>query len=248
MLPLARDMRNMKTVLLDERVSEECLRSLILRGFSPITLPCYPALPEAIGAHCDTLLFKLGNTLITSADYCEYASFVFSDLRERHPNLNIIFSSDALGKEYPEDCRFNALTVGKNIVCRRESISESVIRLAESCGLTAVDSKQGYAACTVLMVDEKNAVTADKGMARLLRSLSVKVTEISEGGISLPPYEYGFIGGASFVFGDTVYFFGNPARHPDGELICAALTAAGKKICPLSDAPLTDIGGAAVFE
>jgi hypothetical protein len=238
----------MKTVLLDERVSEECLRSLMLRGFSPITLPRYPALPEAIGAHCDTLLFKYGNKIITSADYCEYAAFVFSDLRERHPDINIAFSSDTLGSSYPNDCRFNALTVGNRLVCKAASISESVLRLAQECGLTVVDSNQGYAACTVLMIDENNAVTADKGMARLLRSLSVKVTEISEGGISLPPYEYGFIGGASFVCGDTVYFFGNPARHPDGELIREAILSAGKKLCALSDAPLADIGGAAVFE
>ncbi len=238
----------MKTVLVDERISEECLRSLLRLGFSPITLPRYPALPEAISAHADTLLFKYGDSLIASADYCEYAAFVFSDLRERHPNINITFSDDSLGRVYPEDCKFNALTVGKNLVCHSASASESVLRLAERCGLSVVDSRQGYAACTVLMIDEGNAVTADKGMARLLRSLSVNVTEISEGNISLAPYEYGFIGGSSFVYGDTVYFFGNPMLHPDGEQILGAIASAGKKLCALSDSPLTDIGGAAVFE
>ena len=79
-------------------------------------------------------------------------------------------------------------------------------------------------------------------MAQALSKLGINVTVISNADISLPPYEYGFIGGASGVFGDTVYFLGNPDLHRDGEKIRAAITGAGYKLCALSDEPLYDYG------
>ena len=238
----------MRTVLVDERISAECYSSLQRCGFNVITLPKNPSLPEAIASHPDSLMFRYGDRLITTADYCDRAAYIFSDLREYYPALKICFTADTLGKRYPDDCRFNALTVGKNLVCRSESISEAILRMAEKNGLSVVNSRQGYPACTTLLIDEGNAVTSDEGMARLLTSLSVSVSLISAGGISLPPYEYGFIGGASFVCGDSVYFFGDPLLHPDGEKIAEAVLRAGKRIVALSSAPLADIGGALVFE
>ena len=87
-----------------------------------------------------------------------------------------------------------------------------------------------------------NAITGDEGMARALTSVGIKVTLISNGDISLPPYDYGFIGGTAGVLGNTVYFLGNPMLYRDGDKIVKAITEAGYKFEALSDEPLSDLG------
>jgi hypothetical protein len=66
---------------------------------------------------------------------------------------------------------------------------------------------------------------------------------INDGGISLPPHQYGFIGGASGVVGNRVYFFGNLDLHPDAKIIGEAITSEGFIPVSLSDEELSDFGG-----
>ena len=80
-------------------------------------------------------------------------------------------------------------------------------------------------------------------MAITLEKNGVNVTLISNGGISLPPYDYGFIGGASGVIGKNVFFFGDISKHPDCKKICSAIENAGYTPVSLSDEELTDLGG-----
>ena len=99
----------MKSVIVDERISEKCLRGLMLRGFDPITLPPDPCLGKAVASHPDTVLFKLDGEIFTTADYCDAAAYVFSDIRERAPHIKITFTSDTRSDSYPEDCKMNEI-------------------------------------------------------------------------------------------------------------------------------------------
>ena len=233
----------MKTVIVDDRISEKCERGLMLRGFTPIRLPKDPSLGEAVSSHPDTVLFKLNDEIFTTADYCDSAAYVFSDLREYAPHIKINFTSDTRGKSYPDDCKMNALRLGNKIFAKLENLSSAIIRAAKNGGFDLINTNQGYPACTVLALDESHSITADKGMAKTLSENGVEVTLIREGYISLPPHEYGFIGGASGVFDGTVYFFGNVAAHPDAEKIDNAIRAIGYRTVSLSDEPLCDLGG-----
>ena len=236
----------MTTVLVDCRISDACLRRLMILGFSPITLAPSADLPEAIASHPDTLFSKITDVLISSADYCDTAPFVFTDLRERHPSLTLRLSSDVFGKKYPLDCPFNALVLADKVYARAASISECVTECAASHGYEFVSVKQGYPACTTLAFESESgayAITADDGMARTLTENGVKVTKISSGGISLPPYEYGFIGGASGVYKNKVYFLGDIKKHPDAQIILKTIADAGLEAVSLSDEPLFDGGG-----
>ena len=236
----------MTSVLVDNRISDACERGLMRLGFSPLRLPPSPALPAAIASHPDTLFAKIGNELITSADYFETAPYVFSELREKHPSLKLSFTSDTFGKKYPSDCPFNSFTLRGKLYARGGSISENVLRAASEQGILHIDVKQGYAACTTLRFESSEgayAITADKGMARLLRQNGALVTEIENGGISLPPYEYGFIGGACGVRENKIYFLGDIYKHPSAEKIVGAITDAGFEAISLSDEALFDGGG-----
>ena len=133
--------------------------------------------------------------------------------------------------------------MGNKLFCRTDSASDYLLKAARSTGLEIVHTNQGYPACTVLKLSESDAVTADLGMAKILGQHGIRVTLIDNGGISLPPHEYGFIGGAGSVFDGKLYLLGNLSLHKDAEKIITAAEMAGLEVISLSSAPLVDLGG-----
>ena len=236
--------------LTDCRISEEAVRALTLRGYSVLTLPPFTALSPAVASHTDMLLCHLGNEVISVADYCDVAAYLFTDLVEMlgGSGIRVAFTADSLSHEYPEDCRLNVLVMGEHIFLKADSVSPYIIERAESLGLSVVNVKQGYPACTVLGLDAWHAITADGGMARAMREVGITVCEISDGGILLPPYEYGFIGGCAGVHGGRVYFSGDVKSHPDRDKILAFCRECGYEAVSLSRGPLLDVGGIVFIE
>ena len=232
----------MKTVIVDERISGECERALLLRGFRVLKLPRDSRLGEAVCSHPDTLLFYHGGEMITTAEYCDDAVYFFSDLREECPEVKITFTGDERSALYPFDCVMNALVIGNKIFAKTDTLSDSIKEFARERGFELCNTKQGYPACTVLAFGNC-AITADRGMARVLSDNGIEVTLIREGHILLDSCEYGFIGGASGVLGDKIYFLGDIESHPDGDLICESVRRAGFTPISLSGEPLRDLGG-----
>lgn len=232
----------MKIIIVDNRISQKCERALEKEGFYLIKLPPDPNLGEAVRSHPDTVMFYREGEIITTAEYCDVAAYIFSDLREFAPNVKISFTDDRRSDRYPQDCVLNALVIGNKLFCKADTVSDGIKNFALSHGYEIVHTKQGYPACSVLAFGG-SAITADRGIASTLENNGIKVTLINEGGISLPPYSYGFIGGASGVVGNKVYFFGNIDLHPDAEIIRKAITSEGYIPVSLSDEDLSDFGG-----
>lgn len=235
----------MKIAIVDSRITPQEERKLLILGYRVITLPPFSRLSEAVASHVDMLITRLGNEFISYADYCEEASYVFSDLTLMSvgSGARFTFTADDVAPKYPRDVGLNALKMGNKLFCRIESASETLLACAEKMGLEAVNVKQGYPACTVLKLNDSAAITSDRGMADILKKHGIRVTLIEQGDISLPPHEYGFIGGAGEVDKDKLYFFGDPKTHRDSDKILAAAEAEGLTVVPLSSGKLNDRGG-----
>ena len=80
-------------------------------------------------------------------------------------------------------------------------------------------------------------------MARAIEARGMTVDIIEEGGILLPPYKTGFIGGTAGVYGDKVYFVGRIEEHPSYNVIKRALDEEGLTPVSLGHGPLLDVGG-----
>ncbi len=234
-----------KIAIADERISEECRKSLDVLGFRLITLPPDRRLSEAVASHTDMLICRLGNELIATAEYAEREPVPFSDIWElcRREGIRMSFTEDEIRRDYPLDCRLNALSMGRYLFCKADSVSSFLIERAEAMGLETVSVRQGYPACTVLKLDGTHAITADRGMSAALCERGITVTEIEAGSIALPPHPYGFIGGCAGVYGGVVYFLGDPRRHPSFAEIDRAICEAGMSWRALSGDILTDLGG-----
>ena len=231
----------MPVALVDERISERCEHGLLLRGFRVIKIKGYERLSEPVMSHPDMLIFKHNKTIISSCDYAEKFPYIFTDIRELCQGLSFRFTDDVPECEYPRDVLFNALVIKDKIFLRRESISCEIIDYAVKAGLNVVEVNQGYPACVTLAFGN-SAVTADRGIAASFEREGISTTLIENRDISLPPYSYGFIGGASGVFKDTVYFLGDLNTHRDSQKIKAAIERENMKYVSLSDEPLSDLG------
>lgn len=231
----------MKIVLVSENISPKMERTLRLFGYEPFLLPSLDLLPKAIRSHPDTLIFRHEDTLVTSADYCERAGYVFSDIRE-WTDIIIKVSSDEPGDKYPDDCIYNALATDKYLFCRRAGVSQAILSLAEERGLTVVNVKQGYPACSACAYNG-TMISSDEGLLLAAQGVGLRTFKIQAGHISLPPYEYGFIGGASGIADGRLYFFGDYKAHPSASVIEDGARSMGLEPVSLSDEPLADLGG-----
>lgn len=232
----------MKIAVVDVRMEDMAKRELSKHGFYVLEAPPSKKLSLPLSSHPDMLLFCHGKNIISSSEYCDASPFFFEDITRLVSGLCLTFTEDSFSEKYPHDAIFNALVIGKKIFLKKDSISDAVLQYAERMGLEIIGVKQGYPACTVLPLGDSAAITSDVGMARVLSENGIEVTKISSGGISLPPYEYGFIGGAAGVYKDKIYFIGDYKRHPDARLIEAAVKRASFTPVSLSSAPLSDLG------
>lgn len=223
----------------DFRISEECEKRLMREGFSVVKLPPMKDIPSSIASHTDILVFKIEETLFLSQKYYEENREAILPLSP----LTLRLTDSTQGEKYPRDAIFNGLVLGKRLFCKSDSFCPEALELAEAKGYKICHTRQGYPACTTLKISENAAITADAGMAKTLAKEGVSLLKIESGGVLLPPYEYGFIGGAGGVFEDTVYFLGDITRHPSSKTILDFIEKNGKKAVSLSDEPLFDLGG-----
>ena len=205
-------------VITDNRINPCALSELEKEGFEPILLPSAPYLQTAVASHTDMLIFLGFGKLFCHEIYYESNREII-DRISSISNSEIALSSEPTGEKYPSDVLFNACLVGNNLICNEKTISKLILNEARSQGYNIISVSQGYTKCSVCVVSDSAIITADKGIAMSCRDRNIDVLEISEGHISLPPYDFGFIGGASGAHGDRVYFCGSLDTHPDGEII-----------------------------
>lgn len=196
-------------------------------------LAAEPSLAMPLGAHPDMLAATVGGRTFSAG--ATAAALGCTDTNER------------FGKVYPADVLFNGFTLGNRLFCNRKAFSEVVQAYAAERGMEIIDVRQGYAKCSTLVLSDTQIITADRGIANAAAPFC-DILLIREGGITLAPYAYGFIGGASFVLDGTVYFFGDLNTHTDAASIRTCIEKNGCKAVSLSDEPLCDCGGAIIIE
>ena len=197
-----------------------------------MTLLCrFGKLPLRLASHADMLIAASDDTAFCYGGYDAVGDFI------KVP--------EEPGKEYPRDVYLNCTFVGKYLIANPKTLSGTVLGYAEKNGFELVSVNQGYSGCAVCKVSENAVITADAGISKALTG-KLSVLRISCGGIALPGYDTGFIGGASATVGNRVFFFGDVARRSDGNEIVSFVEANGKECVWFPDMPLTDFGGARV--
>lgn len=210
--------------------------ALMKYGIETISCPEWDGLDAPVSSHPDMLLYPLekGRVLI-GKEYYEKNKAFFDAL----PLKYVLCDKTPTG-EYPFDVLFDALGVNDTLYGKEGYVSKELT----AAYTRFVPVKQGYARCSVAMLSDDCAVTADKGIASALKNDGVDVLVIKEGHIRLDGYNTGFIGGSGGRLPSGEYiFFGDVLSHPDGDKILDFANNHKIKTVSLSGIPLSDHGG-----
>ncbi len=215
----------------DNRIKQALERE----GFEVEALMGYEALTHPVDTHADMLLLCVGDTVFAPQNYEIPAS-----LSASHKVVKI---EENISARYPFDVALNVAIVGKNVFCNEKYASKTVLNHLKENGYTVHHIAQGYAHCSSCIVNDNALISADSTIVQAAQKTGVDALQIRHGHISLPPYEYGFIGGSCGSTESTVYFCGSLSHHPDGENIRAFIERHGKQVVELTKEALCDVGG-----
>ena len=146
---------------------------------------------------------------------------------------------------YPKDIAYNIAVVSDYVFHNTKYTDCEIVKLASEKEF--VNVRQGYCGCSICNVGDA-IITSDMSVYKAASKLDVDCLLITGASVRLDGFDYGFIGGASFCFGDTVYFFGKITDHPDYLKIKSFCKKHGFGICGLSDDILSDYGSLIILD
>lgn len=217
------------------------------RGFRTVAMPAMPDMPTPVASHPDMLLFAGFGKLFVRAAHMENGAFsrAVGEILDAAPALGLSLTSDLPSDKYPRDVAFNCAVIGGALTGLSEHISPAIKRCAAEHMIPILNVAQGYTKCSTLIMGcgmRAPVITADRGIYSFANERGVPAYLIPPGGIMLPGYDTGFVGGASFFADGTLFFLGSPASHPAYDIISRAADSHGVRIASLSDVPLFDAG------
>jgi hypothetical protein len=232
-------LRDADTVIVAGNADDEVLESLKNLNLKIIsTIKCLDV-DESISYHPDIVIHPVNyNTLVIAPNVYDYYKDALSDT-----GLKVIKGEKKLGVKYPYDVAYN---VGRMyaIAIHNLEYTDQVLKyylLRE--GLDLVNINQGYSKCSLAIIDEKSAITADKPMFELLKAKGYDMLLIEQGYIELENQNYGFIGGTTGNYSkDRILISGQLNNHPDKDQILEFIDSKNKKIHILSTNNIVDIG------
>ena len=213
--------------------------ALTERGIKVIHITNNDGVAKPICAHADMSAYYCGNgELIISKN-------IFNSNGVEMVPTGTVLHCSAAGQceKYPLDIGLNACEVGDVIFCSIENTDATILEHAAKHGKKLIHVRQGYAKCSVCVLDEKHIITADKSISEAAQSAGIEVLLIEPGFFELPGYDYGFIGGSCFkCSADTIAFTGSLEGHPNRENILQFINKLGIKVEYLTNERCFDVG------
>ena len=228
--------RKYKNLLVDYRTDESSIEELRRLGATVYKTTPIKSLYFEIMGHADIQIHFVGKKAVCAPESYSYYKSLKLD------GIELICGSNALKSEYPYDIAYNACTIGNYLICRPSHTAIEILSEYRSLKKDILSARQGYAKCSICVVNEETAITADEGMYKLLKDNKLNVLKINEGYIELYNMK-GFIGGASgLIDNKTLCFNGNLKTHPDCDNIISFCNNVGVDAVSLNSGNLKDIG------
>jgi radical SAM superfamily enzyme len=215
--------------VIDPRMPEKAKLKLKQMGYYPAETALHPKLAKPVKGHPDMMLFSLGKKVIYEPGLERIAGLL------RDNGYECVKGEKILSGKYPKDIIYDACVIGRSIIRYDGKVEKHI----ENLKAKFIRVKQGYVKCSIVPVNDKYIITSD---ASIKKAWGKNALLVKPGNIKLPGYKTGFIGGASGVHEDKVFFIGSLKNHPDGRLIREFIEKRGKKVIELYDGPLYDCG------
>lgn len=200
-----------KNVVVDYRTDSQSIKTLKSYGFNLIKTKKINNLYEAVNGHTDLQIVKVNDDLIVCPECFQYY--------KAFGIKNIIKGSSSLQYKYPEDIFYNAAIFGKYAV-HNFRFTDSVLKdTIKKNFLFEINVNQGYSKCSICIISDNAIITEDEGIAKTLSCENVDVLKIEKGSVKLKGLNYGFFGGATGLWNNTLFINGELKYHTDNERI-----------------------------
>lgn len=214
--------------------SAETLRSI---GYEVVKTHQSKKLYNAVCGHADMQLCKIRDNLAVAApgtyEYLEKSVFE----AKIYPGLTEI------GGMYPWDIAYNAACVGNRLFCNEKYTDGEILRICRENGIDIVDVRQGYAKCSICIVNDNAIITSDSGVAKTAEKCGLDVLIVDDGNVALEDFEHGFIGGATGLLKPGLLAVnGNIERHASCNAVIDFCARNRTEIVCLNKDEITDVG------
>ncbi len=238
----------MQILLLSESTPKKIISAAEARGFDVCPVPSADGMALPVASHPDMLFFSgFGRFLVRECHLENTRIREIADTLAKR-GLALTPTSDQPSEVYPNDVAFNCFCLPRvALIGKADYVSGAIKRAATEAFLPVIDTKQGYTKCSSAVIfgrtkGESLIITSDPSIVKTSAELGLSSLKVAVGHVSLPGYDTGFIGGASFSTDDALYFLGDVSRHPDFDRITAAAHSLGREVISLSSEPLYDAG------
>ncbi len=209
--------------------------NLINMGFCIIESAPLNNVSKALRYHPDMQIVKGDNCYICAPECYKYYKPYFEAL-----NIKLVTGGTTPGEKYPFDVCYNVAVVGNYAVHNFKYTDKEFLKHSS---LEHINVKQGYSKCSLCVAGDNAVITSDEAVAKTLENFGIDVLKVSAGNVSLEPYEYGFIGGASGLIGkNKLAFCGDISLHPDYQKIKCFCNKHDVEIINLTCGQLVDVG------
>lgn len=217
------------------------LKSLLAeRGIRVILVPPCPDLGEAVAGHADMQFHPVdGRTIVVAPNAAE-------ELKNELLNegFTVLEGKKKLKSLYPADSPYNVLRIGSLAFHNLKNTDPVLREQLELRGVKFFMVKQGYTKCLTVVLKGNALVTEDKGIQKAALACGLDVCFLDKtGGICLPPYDSGFLGGSSGLLGPgLIAFTGRIDRHPEKEKLAMYLAGQNMLCLYLAFGSAWDVG------
>lgn len=207
-------------------------------GVEILTTPQDSRLPKPVTFHPDLQVCPLPDKRM----FALRGSPLAATLREL--GFDLRETQELPGTVYPQDVRCGGLVWENYLIGNPKGLDKGLTQQAQKMGLELIAVRQGYCACSIALVDQQSAITADRGLYHALTAKGFQMLLIQPGHIQLPGYDTGFLGGCcGKLAADKLSVTGQLDLHPDGQRIRSFLEQRGVTAVELTAGPLIDVGG-----
>lgn len=225
--------------IVDKRITSNMKKSLNTNLITIVESPKCTNTYGAINYHPDISVCKLDyNNIIVAPNVYDYYKEVLAKY-----HFNVIKGNSIIEMKYPHNIQYNVCIFGQYAIHNFDYTDKHILDYLNKNNFTKIHVRQGYAKCSVCIVDDSSIITSDVGIYNKVKEYDIDCLLIEKGHIDLFELNYGFIGGCSgLISHDKLAFFGDVTKHPDYDKINDFVSKRNIEIVSLSNENLLDLG------
>ena len=223
-------------IIIDSRMRNEEKEYLKKYG-ELIEIECQDCVYDEISAHPDIFFCKINDQIFQAPNL------------KLEKQLKTQKGSSSVGKQYPDDVKYNICQIGKKIIHNFKYTDSLVNDYINSIGLEKINIKQGYTKCSIAVTSENSCITSDEGIYKTLQKENIDVLLLRDEIIHLQDKNKnitnmnGFIGGSSCTIDNKFILFGDSDKLNSKSKLVDFLNKQKLELIDFKNLEIIDYGG-----